>query len=199
VATASPDPREGEPRDPGARWSGRNATKATVRVVEEGGRRLAVKSAEGRGLLARWLLAREAAIFRGLPPSPHVPRVVEASAARIVTEWVEGRDLFEYRKRGFTARRARALEDAVGALHAAGFAHGDLGRHDVVFRPDGTAVLFDFATGIGPGAPPVLWRVLLPLWRWIDRRRVRRLVRRYVAIRAKRCEARRASLSRRRA
>lgn len=169
-----------------------------MRVVEEAGRRLAVKSAEGRGLLARWLLRREAAIFGSLPPSAPVPRVVEASPTRIVTEWVEGRDLFEYRKRGFTARRARALEDAVASLHAAGFAHGDLGRHDVVFRPDGTAVLFDFATAVGPGTPPVLWRALLPVWRWIDRRRVRRLVRRYTGIRDRRRAERREGLSARR-
>ena len=108
----------------------------------------------------------------------------------------EGRDLFEYRKLGFTARRAKALEDAVAALHAAGFAHGDLGRHDVIFRPDGTAVLFDFATAVGPGTPPLLWRLLLPLWKTIDRRRVRRLVGRYTEIREKRRAARRERVSR---
>jgi len=192
---SEPDPPPEEPSQagPAARWSGRNATKASVSVVEEGGRKLAVKSAEGRGPLARWLLRRETAIFRALPALPCVPRVVEATPARLVTEWVEGRDLFEYRKRGFSARRSRALEDAVAALHAAGFAHGDLGRHDVIFRGDGSAVLVDFATAVGPGTPPVLWRALLPLWQWIDRRRVRRLVTRYGRIRELRRESRRAA------
>lgn len=174
----------------GMAWSDRNRSKAAVRRFEEGGRVLVEKSALGRGPLARWLLRREAAIFARLPELPCVPRTVEATSERIVTEFVEGNDLFEYRKRGFTARRARALEEAVAALHAAGFAHGDIGRHDVIFRRDGTAVLIDFATGIGPGVPPVIWRALLPAWQWVDRRRVRRLVRRYTEIRAQRRAAR---------
>ena len=147
---------------------------------------VAVKTSAGRGLVARWLLRREARIFAALPRLDCVPRVLEARPDRVVTEWVDGTELFDLRREGFTAAQAAALERAVAELHAAGFAHGDLGRHDVIFRADGGVTFVDFATGIGPGCPPVLWRVLLPLWQRTDRGRVARLNRRYVGIAATR-------------
>lgn len=160
----------------------RNATKARVYRETREGRPVAVKTADGAGLVARWLLRREARIFAALPRLGCVPRVLEAAPDRVVTEWVEGTELFDLRLAGFTPEQAAALERAVAELHAAGFAHGDLGRHDVVFRPDGGVTFLDFATGIGPGTPPVLWRLLLPLWQRTDRGRVARLVARYRAI-----------------
>jgi RIO-like serine/threonine protein kinase len=171
--TAAPTP---EPRPVGGE---RNATKARVYREERDGRRVAVKTAAGAGLVARWLLRREARIFGSLPPLRCVPRVLEARPDRVVTEWVDGTELFDLRLDGFTPEQAAALDAAVAELHAAGFAHGDLGRHDVIFRPDGGVSLIDFATGVGPGTPPLLWRLLLPLWRRTDRGRVRRLVARY--------------------
>jgi len=173
--TAPTDPAP-EPRPVGG---DRNATKARVYLEERDGRKVAVKTAAGAGLVARWLLRREARIFGALPPLRCVPRVVEARPDRVVTEWVEGTELFDLRRRGFTPEQAAALESALAELHAAGFAHGDLGRHDVIFRGDGGVSFIDFATGIGPGTPPFLWRLLLPIWRRTDRNRVRRLVARY--------------------
>ena len=157
----------------------RNATKAHVFREERDGRPVAVKTSAGRGFVARWLLRRESRLFAAMPPLDCVPRVLEARPDRVVTEWVDGTELFDLRLAGFTPEQAAALERAVAELHAAGFAHGDLGRHDVIFRADGGVSLIDFATGIGPGCPPLLWRILLPLWRRTDRGRVARLVARY--------------------
>lgn len=157
----------------------RNATKARVHLEERDGRKVAVKSSAGAGFVARWLLRRESRIFAALPPLRCTPGVLEARPDRVVTEWVPGTELFDLRIDGFTEAQADALRAAVSELHAAGFAHGDLGRHDVIFRPDGGVTLVDFATGVGPGTPPLLWRALLPLVQAMDRRRVRRLVRRY--------------------
>jgi predicted Ser/Thr protein kinase len=175
---AAPD-RPEEPRPVGG---DRNATKARVWLEERDGRKVAVKSGRGAGFVARWLLRREARIFGSLPPLRCVPRVLSARSDEVVTEWVEGTELFDLRLTGFTPEQAAAFEAALAELHAAGFAHGDLGRHDVIFRPDGGVSFLDFATGIGPGTPPVVWRLLLPIWRRIDRSRVRRLVARYRAI-----------------
>lgn len=166
-------------QDPALVGGDRNATKAHVFREERDGRPVAVKTSAGRGFVARWLLRRESRIFAAMPRLDCVPRVLEARPDRVVTEWVDGTELFDLRFAGFTAAQASALERAVAELHAAGFAHGDLGRHDVIFRGDGGVSLIDFATGIGPGCPPVLWRLLLPLWRRTDRARVARLVRRY--------------------
>jgi RIO-like serine/threonine protein kinase len=160
----------------------RNRTKARVYQEVRDGRRVAVKTSEGAGWTARWLLRREARLFAALPPLDCVPRLDEAGPSRVVTEWVEGTEIYDLRLEGFTPEQAAALERAVAELHAAGFAHGDLGRHDVIFRADGGVTFVDFATGVGPGAPPALWRLLLPLWRATDRRRVATLVRRYRAI-----------------
>lgn len=170
-----------DPSSPAPRLVGgdRNATKARVYREDRGGRPVAVKTSAGGGLVARWLLRRESRIFAALPPLDCVPRVVEARPDRVVTEWVEGTELFDLRLEGFTPEQASALERAIAELHAAGFAHGDLGRHDVIFRADGGVTFLDFATAIGPGTPPLLWRALLPLWQRTDRGRVERLVRRY--------------------
>lgn len=162
----------------------RNATKARVFRETRDGRAVAVKTSEGAGLIARWLLRREAAVVGSMPRLDCVPRVVECGPSRVVTEWVDGTELFDLRYCGFTADQAAALERAAAELHAAGFAHGDLGRHDVIFRADGGVTFLDFATGVGPGCPPVVWRLLLPVWQRTDRRRVARLVGRYRAIHA---------------
>lgn len=170
-----------DPAPPAPRLVGgdRNATKARVYRETRDGRPVAVKTSSGGGLLARWLLRRESRIFAALPRLDCVPRVLEARPDRVVTEWVEGTELFDLRLAGFTPEQAAALERAIAELHAAGFAHGDLGRHDVIFRADGGVTFLDFATGVGPGNPRLLWRVLLPLWQRTDRNRVARLVRRY--------------------
>ena len=120
-----------------------------------------------------------------MPSLACVPTVIDVRPDRIVTEWVEARHLFEFRWRGLKPPRAAALAAALAELHAAGFAHGDLGRHDVLFVKD-RVVFVDFATGVGPGVPPVLWRLLLPFVQWIDRRRVARIIERYVAMRKRR-------------
>lgn len=164
----------------------RNATKARVYREERGGRRVAVKTSAGAGFVARWLLRRESRVFAALPPLGCVPRVLETRPDRVVTEWVDGTELFDLRLDGFTEAQVAALEAAIAELHAAGFAHGDLGRHDVIFRADGGVTFIDFATAVGPGCPRLVWRLLLPFWKRTDRNRVARLVERYRKVRRQR-------------
>lgn len=192
-APVVPLPGTGEP----ARLLGgdRNSTKARVYLVRRGDREFVVKSSEGCGWFARWLLRRESKAISRMPRLRCLPVVLETKPDRVVTEWVGGRDLFDFRRRGLTEPRCAALEEAIAELHAAGFAHGDLGRHDIVFRDDGTVALLDFATAIGPGCPPLLWRILLPLWKRTDRARVARITSRYRKVREDRREMRRLAQS----
>ncbi len=162
----------------------RNLTKADVLLVRRQGADVVVKTIANSSWLARLcfagaMLRHEGRVLARLAGTAGVPRLIEATPSSLVLERLPGETLFERRKRGMSAETAASLERLVADLHARGFAHGDIGRRDVLVAADGSARLVDFATAIGPGAPPVLWRALLPLWRLRDRARVRKLVRRY--------------------
>ena len=162
----------------------RNATKADVWRIDDGGRALVVKTIAGRAprparALAAALLRREGRVLAKLAGVPGVPRLVETTPDALVVEWVPGETLFQLRKRGVSPETERRLREIVAALHARGFAHGDIGRRDVLVAADGRVALVDFATAVGPGFPPLLWRLLLPVWKRRDRSRIRKMLRRY--------------------
>jgi len=162
----------------------RNVTKAEVFLVEDAGRRVVVKTlatppAALRRLLGGTLLRREGRMLAKLRGTPGVPELIEATGETLVVEHRPGKSLFERRLRGIPPAMAERIERALAAFHAAGFAHGDIGRRDVLVTREGDVSIVDFATAVGPGAPPLLWRLLLPLWRWRDRVRVSKLIRRY--------------------
>ena len=84
---------------------------------------------------------------------PHVPRFVAAGdlAAQpyLVMEFVEGRSLKEWVGNGpvepaEVARVGAALARAIHAIHLQEVVHLDLKPGNVIFRPDGEAVLIDF-------------------------------------------------------
>jgi predicted Ser/Thr protein kinase len=162
----------------------RNVTKAEVFLLEDAGRRVVVKTlatppAFLRRLLGGGLLRREGRMLARLRGTPGVPELIEATGETLVVEHRPGKSLFERRMRGIPPATATRIEQALAAFHASGFAHGDIGRRDVLVTREGDVSIVDFATAVGPGAPPLLWRVLLPVWRWRDRARVRKLIRRY--------------------
>lgn len=162
----------------------RNVTKAEVFLLEDEGRRFVVKTLDSppitlRRLFGGALLRREGRMLAKLRGTPGVPGLIEATRATLVVEHRPGKSLYELRMRGITAATAERIEQALAAFHASGFAHGDIGRRDVLVTRDGDVSIVDFATAVGPGSPPLLWRALLPLWRWRDRVRVAKLIRRY--------------------
>jgi RIO-like serine/threonine protein kinase len=160
----------------------RNATKAEVFLVEEGGRRLVVKTFAHRERPSRLgvaLLRREGRVLAQLAGTRGVPALLAAHEDALVLEWRPGETLHERRKRGISAQMHEEILAVVAGLHARGFAHGDLGRHDVLVANDGSVSLVDFATAVGPGMPPLLWRVLLPFWKRRDRAHVAKFARRY--------------------
>jgi eukaryotic-like serine/threonine-protein kinase len=84
---------------------------------------------------------------------PHVPRFVAAgdvtTAPYLVMERVAGESLDRRENRvtaaGEVARIGAAIADALHAVHAQDVIHLDLKPDNVVMKPDGTAVLVDFA------------------------------------------------------
>jgi eukaryotic-like serine/threonine-protein kinase len=83
----------------------------------------------------------------------HVPRFVAAgdlsAQPYIVMEWVEGRSLAEWTRRGPSAvpevqRLGGALATALHALHLQEAIHLDVKPGNVILRPGGEAVLIDF-------------------------------------------------------
>lgn len=162
----------------------RNLTKAEVYVVDEGGRSLVVKTVAGRPALTRLLLAgallrREGRVLAKLRGTLGVPKLIEATDTALVVEWRPGRTLFDLRKKGVSPATAAGIEAVVAAVHARGFAHGDIGRRDVLVSRDGTISLLDFATAVGPGFPPLLGRLFFPIWRRSDVGRIAKMLRRY--------------------
>ncbi len=162
----------------------RNLSKAVVRTAWQSGRAVVVKSVEDRPWICRralggWLLRREAAVLRRLEGAPFVPQIIEATRHRLVMELVPGETIRAAGRRGLDEVTIEAMLAAVRELHVRGWAHGDLGPRDVILTPEGRIVLLDFATAVGPGSPPLLWRLLRPLWQLQDRRRVGALARRF--------------------
>jgi len=162
----------------------RNLTKASVRRVTGSRGTTVVKSVAARPWYCRFLFGgflvrREGAILARLQPLSCVPRLLERSAHTIVMEHVVGTRLGDHGLTGIDARSLQEIESAFAELHSHGFAHGDFGPSDVILRRGGGVTLLDFATAAGPGSPPLLSWLVVPLARWNDHRRMRRLMRRY--------------------
>jgi predicted Ser/Thr protein kinase len=165
----------------------RNATKADVWLVEDGGRSLVVKTTAGRPagarrLIAGFLLRREGRVLARLRGTPGVPQLVEATDDALVVERLPGETLHQLRRRGIDEATGRRIAALVASLHALGVAHGDIGRHDVLVDEDGAVALVDFATAVSVGSPPLVGRLLLPLWKRYDDAKTAKLVRRYRAL-----------------
>ncbi|MFZ3322517.1 MAG: bifunctional serine/threonine-protein kinase/universal stress protein [Usitatibacter sp.] len=93
----------------------------------------------------------------------HVPRFVAAgdvtAVPYIVTERIDGESL-DHRARPLEAsevpRVGAAIADALHEVHSQGVVHLDLKPDNVVIRPDGTAVLVDFALAHHRALPDLL-------------------------------------------
>jgi RIO-like serine/threonine protein kinase len=162
----------------------RNLTKAEVFLVRDEGRPIVVKSVEGRPALSRlflagFLLRREGRALAQLRGIEGVPHLIEATGTALVVEWRPGRTLYDLRKYGIPEETGTRIRAVLAAVHARGWAHGDIGIRDILVDADGSVTLVDFATAVGPGSPPLLWRLLLPICRRRDLARAEKLVSRY--------------------
>jgi serine/threonine protein kinase len=106
------------------------------------------------------LLQREARAGLGVR-HPHLVRVTRASVTRppyfLVMDRLAGESLRRRLRRDYRLAVAdavwvaRQLAEAVGALHRAGFLHGDIKPDNVHLVDDGTAVLLDLGFAHRPG------------------------------------------------
>ncbi len=123
-------------------------------------------------LLGRFLLRREARMLRLLEPTGLVPRVLGSGDDWLDTEYVRGETVSSRRKRGISREEAARLRAALARFHESGYAHGDLGRRDMLLTEEGGVTILDVATAVGPGSPPVIGRLAL---RWARHRDIYRL------------------------
>jgi hypothetical protein len=139
---------------------GRNFTKAIVSVVSTGEGPVVVKDFASRpwvirALLGPWHLDREERAYGRLRDVDGVPRLVgRIDRQAIALEYLPGRTLAGLRPGDLPASFFDRLEALVAALHAAGVAHADLHRHDVLAGPDGRPWVVDFSTAIVAGLRP---------------------------------------------
>lgn len=155
----------------------RNATKATVFLIERPQGQVVRKQLGTDGpwhhrWIGRWLLRREARLLRILGPTGLVPRLIGSGDDWLETEHVAGETVSSRRQRGVSHEEAKRLREALARFHLSGFAHGDLGRRDLILTSGGGVVILDVATAVGPGWPPVLGRLLRPWARRHDRKRL---------------------------
>jgi RIO1 family len=161
---------------------GRNFTKASVDLVTIEGRALVVKDLRGRPwpvrlLLGPWQLDREARAYRRLEGVHGIPRFLgRLDRQAILIEYIAGRDLSTCRPGELPESFFDRLDQVLREVHAAGVAHGDLHRHDVLQGDDGRPYLVDFSTSLlaGQRSGP-LRRFLFTQWRRADLRSAAKL------------------------
>jgi hypothetical protein len=108
-----------------------------------------------RGLLGPWHLDREERAYARLRAVAGVPGLVgRIDRQAIAIEYVAGPTLAAKRPGDLPASFFDRLDAIVASMHAAGVAHADLHRHDVLVGPDGGPRIVDFSTAVVPGPRP---------------------------------------------
>jgi hypothetical protein len=151
----------------------RNAMQADIWLLDEGSAAPRVlKDASGRpwlcrALFLRWTLGREARALRALEGTDVAPRLLSWDGkGAMISEFVRGDRLPKLRKD--VEQPPPELFDALAAMvermGAAGVAHGDLRRANVLWdRASGSARFIDFESAVALGPNPWFAR------RWLFR------------------------------
>lgn len=144
--------------------SGRNVSKADLRVVRVGGRTVAVKDYRARPFLVRntvgrLLVGRECRAYAaadGLDGlAPFLGRV---DAFALATAWIDATPLSALAGTSLPGEALERVAAIVEALHARGVAVGDLHHRDILIASDGAVHLVDLATAVVLGPRPTRWR-----------------------------------------
>ena len=129
--------------------------KPEVRPVTIRGVLCLVKDFRRRPLLwrltaGRFVIAREASIYRALRGLPGIPRFLgQCDEDCLIVERIEGADISSFRKREIAAAFLDRLEALVTSIHDRGVVHWDLRqRKNVLVGRDGAPWLIDFASGV---------------------------------------------------
>ena len=143
-------------------------TQGSIFKVAVGGRTAALKDISGRSLayrllVGRWLLAREARVYRRLQGIPGVPRFYgSVDADAFLFEYVEGSPLSDYpRDAALPPAFFDALAELVERIHARGVVHSDLKhKKNILVARGGRPYLIDFGASWTRGAAwnlPARW------------------------------------------
>ena len=144
--------------------SGRNLTKADLRVVELDGRVLAVKDYRRRPFLARHtagrlFVRRECRAYAAAAGVPGLPEFLgRVDAFALATAWVDATPLSEIPPGSVPPEVFDRLDAILEALHERGVALGDLHHRDVLVAPSGEVALVDLATAVVAGPRALSWR-----------------------------------------
>ena len=156
---------------------GRNLSKADVRVVEVGGRVVAVKDYGRRPFLVRQTLGRmlarrECRAFRAASGAPGLPAFLgPIGPFALATAWVDSTPLAALPSGAVPAEIFDRLDGIVSCLHARGVALGDLHHRDVLIGRDGGVWVVDLATAIVLPPRASRWRRAI-FQRWTAQDRV---------------------------
>jgi serine/threonine protein kinase len=149
-------------------------------VRHEGGpmvvKDFAPRSVWVRGVLARWLSAREGRAWQALLGHPAVPRYLgRVDSLAFAVEHRPGATLFSARGEPLPEPFLSELEEAVAEMHRRGVVHGDLSnRTNVLCDEAEHAVLIDFGSALVFRPGGLAARYLLPLFAALDRRALRK-------------------------
>ncbi len=101
-------------------------------------------------------LAREVRALKGLQGIDGVPRFgCKIDKDAFVMERLAAKRLPHRREYIPSAQTFKALENLIEEMHAAGWAHGDLRRKNILVDDKGSPYLIDFATAINAKAGPI--------------------------------------------
>jgi len=135
----------------------RNGTKADVLVLDQAGRRIALKSYAERPFLVReglgrFLIRRECAVYRAAGDVPGLARFVgRMGPYALATEWIEARPLATFAPGQVPAACFDRLAGIVEALHHRSIALADLHHRDVLIGACGEVHVIDLALGFVGG------------------------------------------------
>jgi len=133
------------------RFPPRNSTKAEVLVCRHDGRTIALKDYGARPFLVRqtvgrYLIRREAAMYRAAGTLPGLPRCLgRIGPFALATEWIEGSSLSSLGPGQVPPMCFDRLAALVDAIHERGIALGDLHHRDVVVDGQGGVHVVDLA------------------------------------------------------
>jgi predicted Ser/Thr protein kinase len=136
---------------------GRNWTKGQVRLLEWEGRPIVIKDYRPthplvRGLLGRWFVRHEEAVFRELSGVHGVPDTLgPIDRFAFAREFVDGRPLQTFRCGEVSPDTFRALEAIIRNLHSHGITHGDLHHRDIIIDAAGNPFVIDFSSAVRRG------------------------------------------------
>jgi tRNA A-37 threonylcarbamoyl transferase component Bud32 len=134
--------------------SGRNATKASVDLLEIDGRPVVIKDLSDRPwfvrlLLGPWQLDREIRAYRQLEGVPGVPRLLgRVDRQAIALEYISGSQMGLLNPGDLPEEFFDQLDELIGTMHDRGVAHGDINRTDVLAGPGGRPYVVDFSTAV---------------------------------------------------